>query len=179
MDIEADSFNFQGVDQLGGESREIDAQTLNPVVDLRINSFDHGITPTVVDINRCDASGLDVIKETPVTHSADSCVTGRLRRAIPGDSLQPTTAKQLPSKKQRHAERENPECDLTPALVHGNREVVLTLRVATTELPVLGVNAKATAAVRDFSVPRSDRGGQPCAQELRRRTDRSIQTASP
>ena len=51
VDVEADPLFLQGVDQFRSETGKIHPQTLDTVVQVRINGFDYSVATTVVDVD--------------------------------------------------------------------------------------------------------------------------------
>ena len=119
MDVKADALLLEVVDQLRGKTREVNAQALHAVVQVGINGFNNGGAATVKDVNRGDASGIDVIDEAAVAHPSDSGITrchGCSRG--PADSTE-AAAQDLPAEEDSDADGQNPKSNRAPALIHG------------------------------------------------------------
>ena len=97
MNVEADSFFFQGVDQLGGKAGKVYPQALHAIVQFRIDSLNHGVATTVVDVDRGDSTGFHVVQEAAVAHAGH----GRIAWSHGGScgvlTVQSTIADHLPT----------------------------------------------------------------------------------
>ena len=51
MNIKADAFCFEGVDQFRSKTRKINAHALNAVIEVWIDCFNNGIAATVIDVD--------------------------------------------------------------------------------------------------------------------------------
>ena len=118
MDVEADPFLFQGVDQLGCQTGKIHPQTLDAVVQVGIHRFDHGIAATVVDVHRGDATGFHVVEEAAVAHACHRCIARSHRGASGVLIVQTTVTDHLPTDQEHDADGQKPEGDEAPTLIH-------------------------------------------------------------
>ena len=126
MNIKADAFGLQRVDQLRGQTRKINAQALDPVVEVGVNGFDHGVAATVVDVNGCDTTGFDVIEEAAVAHTRYSSIARSDGGAIAvlAEAIHASIAHHLPADQQHDADWQQPEGKKAPALIHEPRKFV-------------------------------------------------------
>ena len=126
MNIKADAFSLQGVDQLRGETGQINTQPLNTVVEIRIDGFDHGVAATVVNINGCDATGFDVVEEAAIAHARHRSIAGGDGGAIAvlAEAIHASVAYHLPADQQHDADWQQPEGKKAPALIHELRKFV-------------------------------------------------------
>ena len=76
MDVKADALVLEASDELRGETGQVNPEALNPVVEIRINSFDHGAAATVIDVNGRHPAGIHVIQEAAVGHAGDRRISG-------------------------------------------------------------------------------------------------------
>ena len=118
MDIEADALIFELVHQLGCQPRQINPQPLNPVVEVRIHGFNHRRTTAVVDVNGGHAASLHIVEEAAVAHPGHGGVAG-CHHGIGRSIAAGTGSEHLPSEKQCNGDRQEPEGQETPALIHG------------------------------------------------------------
>ena len=126
MNIKADAFGLQRVDQLRGQTRKVNAQALNAVVEVGIDGFDHSVAATVVDINGCHATGLDVIEEAAVAHPCHRSIAGSDGGAIAvlAEAVDASVAHHLPADQQHDADWQQPEGKKAPALIHELKKFV-------------------------------------------------------
>ena len=126
MNVKADAFGLQRVDELRGQTRKINAQALDPVIEVGIDGFDHGVAATVVDINGCDATGLDVIEEAAVAHPCHRSIAGSDGGAIAvlAEAVDASVAHHLPADQQHDADWQQPEGKKAPALIHELKKFV-------------------------------------------------------
>ena len=118
MDVEADPLFLQGVDQFRSKTGKINPQTLDAVVEVRINGFDHSIATTVVDVDSCHATGFHVVEEAAVAHAGHRCIARRHRGAPGVLTVQTTVADHLPTDQEHDADGQKPEGDKAPTLIH-------------------------------------------------------------
>ena len=65
MNIEADAFALEGIDQFRGKTWEINPESLNTIIEFRINGFNDGISAIVVNIDGGDPTGLAASRKRP------------------------------------------------------------------------------------------------------------------
>ena len=118
MNIEADAFALEGVDQLRCQTWQIHSQPLDAVIEIGVDGFHHGIASPVVDINRSDASGFHVVQEAPVAHPGDGGIPGSHGRTVGCHPIDTAVAHDLPADQQDHSDRQQPENEEAPALIH-------------------------------------------------------------
>jgi hypothetical protein len=118
MNIEAYALLLELVDQLWSNTGQVDAQTLDPIVEVRINSLNNCTAAAVEDIDRSYPARIDVIEEAAVAHSGYRRIAGSNRGAFWFEAGCAAITKQLPSEECDHCEGQEPEGNQTPALVH-------------------------------------------------------------
>ena len=118
MNIEADALALECVDQLWGQTRQIDSQPLDAIIEIGIDSLHHGIASSVVDVHGCDTTGFDVVEEAPVAHPSDSGVPGSHGRSVRLHATDSSVAHDLPADQQNYSDRQQPENKKAPALIH-------------------------------------------------------------
>ena len=128
MNVKADAFLLKGVDQLGSQSRQIDTQALHPIIEIGIDRFHHCISAAVIDIDSCHTTRFHIVKEASVAHARDGCVARSHSGASGLEVVDTSIAEKLPRQQQCNCDRESPEKNLPPALIHGIKEDPTNLR---------------------------------------------------
>jgi hypothetical protein len=126
MNIKANAFSFECVDQFRSETGKINTQALDAVVEIRIDGFNHSVAATVVNINGCDATGFDVIEEAAVAHARYRSIAWSDGGAIAVlvEAIDASIAYHLPADQQHDADWQEPEGKKAPALIHELRKFV-------------------------------------------------------
>ncbi len=97
MDIEADAFLLERIDQFRSQAGKINPEPLHAIVDFGVDRFNNGITTTVVDIHSGDATGFHVIEEAAIAHAAHSSIAWSHSGAIGVEGLHAPVTNQLPA----------------------------------------------------------------------------------
>ena len=118
MDIEADALLFELVDELWSNTGQVYAQTLYPIVEVRIHSLDNCTATAVENINRRYPARIDVIEEAAVAHAGYGRIARSNRGAFRFETGRAAVTKQLPAEECDHCQGQQPEGNQTPALVH-------------------------------------------------------------
>ena len=117
MDIETDALLFDLADQFRGQAGQVNAQTLNAVIDVRVHGFNNRGAATVVDVNSGDSAGFEVVEETAVSH-ARHCAVARSFGGAVGRLHRAAAAHHLQSKEDNQGDGQGPKRDQSPAVVH-------------------------------------------------------------
>ena len=118
VNVEADALLLELVHQLRGQARQVDPQPLHPVVEVGIHRLNHGRAAAIEDVHCGHATRLHVVEEAAVAHPGHRGIAwsnygiGRSVGLGPG-------SEHLPSEKQGNGNRQKPEGQKTPALIHG------------------------------------------------------------
>ena len=119
VNVKADALFLESVHQFRGKTRQINAKTLNAVVEIGVDRFNHGVAATVVDVHGGDTTRFHVIEETSVAHPRHGCIAWCLSGATASiHAVQPTIADHLPANQQHDADWQKPQSSSSPALIH-------------------------------------------------------------
>ena len=113
MHVETDPFFLKGVDQFRRQTWQVNAEALNAIIQIGIDSFNNCIAATVVNINCCNASRFHVIQKPAVAHPGNGGVAGSHRGAIAAtvvlvQTIDPAIANDLPADQQHNAYWQQP-----------------------------------------------------------------------
>ena len=120
MNIETDAAILELVHELRSQAGQIYAQALHPVVEVGIDRLHHGHASTIKNVDGGDPAGIHIIKETAIAHPGNGGVAGGngwARVGGSGEAVGPAT-EQLPTEEEGNHNRQEPESDQTPALIH-------------------------------------------------------------
>jgi hypothetical protein len=74
MDVKVNGLLFEFVEQIGGDSREINPQSLHAIVKVSVDNFSYCRPTRIIKIDRINPSRIHIIQKSAITHPADSSV---------------------------------------------------------------------------------------------------------
>ena len=74
MNIKTDRLILEFSEKVGCNAWEIDAESLNPIVEICINNFHDCRAARIIKINGVHTTGIYIIEEAPVGHPTDRSV---------------------------------------------------------------------------------------------------------